>query len=137
MLRSLPRLVRTLFAWSSAALVAACGVAAWRGTAVRVMAALPEMDSFGLSYLGRRGALLAWSEALLVLLAWRLARGQGALARAAGWLLVGWAALWTVNGLRWLVAAPDGMSLGIFAGLVVALLCTVLATRPPRVPLAD
>ncbi|MBM3978310.1 MAG: hypothetical protein FJ299_15155 [Planctomycetes bacterium] len=137
MLQSLPRFVRALFAWSSAAVVAACGVAAWRGTEVRVMAALPEMDSVGLTYLERRGALLAWGEAVLVLLAWRLARAQGALARAAGWFLVVWAMLWTLNGLRWLIAAPDAMSFGILAGLVVALLGTVLATRPPRVPLAD
>lgn len=135
MLRSLPRLGRTLFAWSSAVTVAACGAAAWKGGSVRVMAALPEMASVGLTYAGRRGALLAFLEAALVLIAWRISRGTRMRARLGGWLLLAWAALWTFNGLRWLVAAPDAISLGILGGLIMALLCTLLATRPPSVPL--
>ena len=117
--------------------VAGCGLSALGGAETRLMAAAPEMESFGLTYVGRNGAAVAFAEAALVFTAWWLARGSGVLARIGGWTLVAWAALWSANGLRWLLAAPDGMSLGICAGLLAALLCTLLATRPPRVPLGE
>jgi len=134
---SLPRLGRTFFAWASALTVAACGLSARDGSPSRIMAALPEWESVGLSFVGPAGLWLALGEAALVLGAWSLARGRGALARLGGWVLVAWAALWYANGLRWLVAAPDGMSLAIFAALLVALLACLLATRAPRRALLD
>jgi hypothetical protein len=136
MLASLARGMRTFFAWSSALAVAGCGVSAWRGEA-RIMAAEPAMESFLLSYRGEAGALLAFTEALLALLAWSLARRGRVLARLGGGWLVAWAGLWTVNALRWLRAAPDGLSLAISAGLILALACALAALRAPRLALAD
>lgn len=131
LLRSLSSLGRTFFAWSSAITVAACGLVAFRGSSARIMSAGPAFESAGLTYAGTAGALLAALEAVLVLGAWWLARRSGVLARLSGWLLVAWATLWCVNALRWFRAAPDGMSLGIFAGLCAALLCALPSTRSP------
>lgn len=131
------RLLRVLFVTSSTLTVLACGVAAARGHEARLMAAGPEWESFGLTYVGPAGARLAFVEVALVLAAWFLARKRGPVARLGGLLLVAWACLWCANAVGWTKAAPDGMSEGILAGLVLALLACLWTTRAPRLPLGD
>jgi hypothetical protein len=131
------RLGLGLFAWSSAAAVAACGSVAWFGSEVTIMGA-NAVRGIGLTYEGRAGAALAFLESCAVLAAWFSTRSSRAgLRRAARLTLLAWALLWCANAVRWVTAEPEPMSISIGLALLASLLCAAVASLSERPRIAS
>lgn len=89
-------------------------------------------DAFGLTYIGVGGAVLLWTQVILLLSAIIVStRSATWPRRAAHVMLVSWAALWLANGL-WLPLMDEGNEVTALAvgGVLGALLvCTVYRAR--------